>query len=103
MSETIVVKEESGGMKGDGGKRDWSLADFEFLDRVVDVLTFGAKKYTPNNWQRVSKHRYQAAIYRHLSLYVQGEMNDEETGLPHLAHVACSAMFLHWLDKDAAK
>ena len=38
---TEVVTEESGGKKGDGGKPMWELVDYEFLDRLIDVLTFG--------------------------------------------------------------
>lgn len=99
MSKTIVITESSGGMKGDGGKRDWSLVWWPSLDALVDVLTFGARKYLPNNWQKVSKTRYESAVMRHWSLYMQGEKTDSETGCSHLAHILCSIMFLMWFDK----
>jgi hypothetical protein len=99
-SETIVVEEQSGGKKGDGGKRQWDLVDFKFLDDFIDVLTFGATKYAPDNWKKVSRNRYEAALMRHWSAYLQGEQNDPETGLPHLAHMTCSLMFLNWFDNQ---
>ena len=101
--ESVVVTEASGGMKGDGGKRDWGLVDWPSLDRLVDVLTFGARKYSANNWQKVSPARYKAAVMRHWSLYMQGELNDTETNLPHLAHMMCSLMFLMWFDRKDKK
>lgn len=97
--EVIVIEEESGGMKGDGGKRNWGLVWWKALDYLVDVLTFGATKYSPNNWQKVSRERYESAIMRHWSLYMQGEILDKETKLPHLAHIMCSLMFLMWFDE----
>lgn len=100
MDKTIVVTEESGGMKGDGGKRDWGLVFWPALDALVDGLTFGARKYTPNNWQKVSRERFESAVMRHWSLYMQGEENDGESGLSHLAHMMCSLMFLMWFDKQ---
>ena len=97
---TEVVTEATGGMKGDGGKRKWELVDYEFLDRFVDVVTFGANKYEAENWKKVSRCRYEAAMQRHLSAYLQGEKLDSETGITHLAHISCTAMFLNWFDKQ---
>ena len=89
--------------KGDLGKRDWGLVYWPILDRLVDVLTFGATKYTPNNWQKVSRERYESAVMRHWSLYIQGEKVDQETGISHLAHMMCSLMFLEWFDNHETK
>jgi hypothetical protein len=63
---------------------------------VARVLTFGATKYGPNNWQNVTpfKDRYYAALLRHLFLRASGEVLDAESGLPHLAHAGCCALFL---------
>jgi hypothetical protein len=85
-------------MKGDGGKRNWGLVYWPTLDSLVDVLTFGAKKYTPNNWKTVSRERYESAVMRHWSAYMQGEKADPETGLSHIGHIICSLMFLMWFD-----
>lgn len=32
-----------------------------------------------------------------MNAFEQGKMDDEESGLSHLAHVAANAMFLYWL------
>lgn len=63
------------------------------LLEVARVLTFGAAKYGPNNWQNVKPFadRYYAALLRHL---FASEHVDPESGLSHLAHAACCALFL---------
>lgn len=61
---------------------------------VVDVLSFGARKYSDDNWKNVEPKRYTDALYRHLNAHHKGESNDAESGLPHLAHAACCVLFL---------
>ena len=103
VKEEVIVREEaSGGMKGDGGKNRWDLVYHPFLTEMVKVLTFGADKYDDYNWQKLSRERIEAAVNRHFNdQYLQGEKSDDETGLSHLAHMACSLMFLHWFDQQA--
>ena len=94
----------SNGMKFDGEKPDYSLVPFGALDEVVKVLTYGAKKYDRFNWEKVERHRYEAAALRHISAYMQGEKFDPETGINHMAHAVCSLMFLTEFDlKDQKK
>ena len=51
---------------------------------------FGAKKYARDNWRLGFKYtRSAAALKRHYVLFMAGEDLDEESGLPHLAHMAC--------------
>ncbi len=87
------------GMKFDSQKPDYSLLPFGPIDEVVKVLTYGANKYNRFNWQYVERHRYEAATMRHLSAYFQGEKQDPETGISHLAHAMCSLIFLMEFDK----
>lgn len=87
------------GTKYDTGKRIWSLLPWEPLGLVVDVLMSGAKKYSPNNWMKVNPpERYLDAAMRHLVARLQGEVLDKESGLPHLAHLTCCALFSLWFD-----
>lgn len=88
------------GKKFDSGKPRWSLLPEGAVASIVDVLEAGAIKYAPNNWQLVpdGKTRYYDAAMRHIEAWRTGEMNDPETGLPHLAHAGCCLMFLGWLD-----
>jgi len=84
------------GVKHDGGKPEYDLLPPRALERVVDVLTYGAKKYAAGNWKQVenARSRYYNAAQRHLSAWRRGETLDPESGFPHLAHAACSILFL---------
>lgn len=66
------------------------------LEAVASILTFGAKKYADHSWQGVegADRRYKAALLRHLTAHAKGEKNDPESGMPHLAHAACNALFI---------
>lgn len=88
--------EEKTGNKADDGKDRWDLLPTKAVRAVVKVLTFGAKKYAPENWRKVpdARRRYYAAALRHLTAWWEGETDDPETGLHHLAHAACCIIFL---------
>lgn len=94
----------SEGRKDDTGKPRWSLLPEGAVSNIVAVLEAGARKYSENNWQLVpdGKTRYYDAAMRHLEAWRNGELNDPETGLPHLAHAGCCLMFLGWLDGQCA-
>ena len=72
------------------------LLDFSrALQTVVEVGTYGAKKYTRTGWATVPEgsQRYLDAMMRHLlAMDVDPDGLDKETGLPHLAHVAWYAL-----------
>lgn len=91
-------------IKYDSGKSMIDLVIPEFIEDIAKVLTFGAQKYEPYNWQNnLKRERMLSALYRHLLAYHKGEKYDKETGLNHLAHVAVNAMFLHWYDEVKKK
>jgi hypothetical protein len=87
----------TGGRKFDGGKLQYGLIPPNALKATVEILTFGAEKYEPDNWKWVpdSKRRYFDAAQRHLWAWKCGEQNDQETGKNHLAHALCCLMFLY--------
>ena len=89
------------GKKFDQGKPRFDLVDDDFEEALALVLTMGAAKYGSNNWQKVDhlQDRYYSALRRHLKAYRSGEKVDSESGLSHLAHVACNTMFLFWDEK----
>lgn len=66
------------------------------------VLRKGAELYGPANWRQdpVKRSVYDNAMERHALKYQGGELLDERTGLPHLAHIATNCMIL--LDAEAA-
>ncbi len=84
------------GAKLDAGKPRWSLLPWQAVARVVEVLEYGARKYAVDNWRLVpdARRRYFDAAQRHLLAWWGGELVDAESGLPHLAHAACCALFL---------
>jgi len=86
------------GKKYDQGKLRYDLIEPAFLKDLAAVLTMGAEKYEEDGWKHVPRleSRYQAALMRHFEKIRSGQEVDEESGLPHIAHVACNAMFLHW-------
>jgi len=90
------------GRKDDQEKDRWDLLPDEPVRDIVKVLTFGARKYAPDNWQKVPdwRRRYYAAMQRHFVAWRMGEKNDPESGLPHLAHAGCCLLFLMWLDNQ---
>lgn len=87
----------AGNTKFDADKPRPELLPATALLEVVKVLTKGAEKYDDNNWREgegSSTQRYLGALMRHVFAYSQGEDKDPETGLSHMAHAACNALFL---------
>lgn len=95
--------------KYDSGKPQFSLIDPKFMLEFAQVMTMGAEKYGADNWKTIENAipRYKDALHRHMNAFEQGKMDDEESGLSHLAHIAANAMFLHWFalnpKNDSAK
>jgi hypothetical protein len=89
------------GRKFDRKKPQWGLLEWAFIDEVVKVLTHGALKYEPDNWKKVkdADERYFDAALRHLIAYRQGERDDQESRLGHLAHAVCCLMFLDYFQR----
>jgi hypothetical protein len=87
-------------LKHDYDKPMWDLLPLEQIQKIVEVLTFGAKKYSKNKWKEVpdAKERYFAALMRHLTSWRFNEDKDQESGLSHLAHAGCCLIFLMWLE-----
>jgi hypothetical protein len=95
-----VVVEPMAGIKHDHMKRDFTLLPWDSVEEIVKVLEFGAAKYARDNWKKVEADRYVKAAFRHLVAYSQGEQNDKESGMPHLAHLGCCVLFLLSLEKE---
>lgn len=91
------------GVKADAGKPRWSLMPWRGLSVVLAVLEYGARRYAPDNWRHVpdSSRRYREAAMRHLIADLGGERVDPESGQPHLAHAACSLLFLLEVGADS--
>ena len=85
----------SEGRKFDQEKPQLYLLPPNSIVEVGKVLTYGAEKYDPENWRKVDdlQNRYTSAALRHIFAHMEGEKNDEETGLSHLAHAMCCLLF----------
>lgn len=84
------------GRKADQDKPRMDLIPPHAEKLMAEVLTFGAKKYTPENWRKVPDltTRYTAAAMRHINDYRSGHSVDSETGIHHLAHAMCCLAFI---------
>lgn len=93
------------GRKFDQDKPRWELLPYKEVGEIVDIFTFGAKKYEDNNWKHVKplKERYFGALMRHLVAWKEGEKKDPESGRSHLAHAGCCLLFLMWGDNNPDK
>lgn len=102
MSNFTQENEKPLGVKFDRNKPMWSLVPPGPMEEVVEVLTYGANKYSPDNWQHVDDPdtRYFNAAMRHIWAWRQGEQFDTESHKSHLAHAVCCLLFLLAFDED---
>lgn len=91
--ETIAIIAE--GRKDDADKPRYDLIPPEALDGLARVLSYGAAKYAPRNWEKgMGWGRVFAALMRHMWAWWRGEKADPETGMSHLWHAHCCIVFL---------
>ena len=79
------------------------------MEGMVRVLEFGAIKYSRGNWKKgFPLSTVIDSMLRHLMKYQNGEDLDlnkdgkadkDHSGLPHVDHIMCNAMFLSELSK----
>ena len=87
--------------KADAGKIRPTLVPISAIRAIAEIREYGCRKYyDPENWKRVEPQRYKDAAYRHWLAYLDGEQNDQESGLPHLWHLACNIAFLIELEES---
>lgn len=92
-----AAPQPAGGVKYDAGKPRYGLVLGGFsraLERVVQVGTFGANKYSDDGWLSVpgGHARYTDALLRHHFAEAGGEELDGESGMLHAAHRAWNAL-----------
>ena len=87
--------------KDDAGKPRLSLVPRKIIWAIAAIREYGNKKYgDTNNWKKVEPERYRDAAYRHFMRYLDDPTGlDEESGLPHLWHLACNVAFLCEMEK----
>lgn len=98
------VKTPDQSAKADCGKPQLSLVPTKILEAIARVREYGNRKYkSKDNWKTVETERYRDAAFRHWAQYIDDpKSRDEESGLPHLWHVACNISFLISLEDNNA-
>lgn len=83
-------------IKSDAGKPRLSLVPTQIITDIARIREYGINKYgAVESWKRVEPERYKDAAYRHWLAYLADPAGvDEESGLPHLWHLACNIAFL---------
>ena len=83
-------------IKSDKDKPKLSLVPTEIIRNIARVREYGLNKYGDKEcWQEVEVERYIDSTYRHLLSFVENPSGkDDESGLPHLWHLACNVAFL---------
>lgn len=91
---------DQGSARQNAGKPPLHLLPLDGLVMVSWVLAFGAVKYAPRGWEQAAADGVLSwtdcvrAILSHVSKLLCGQRLDGESGLPHVAHIACNALFL---------
>lgn len=96
LNEYIFAQDQKA--KADYGKEELTLVPRRIIHDICAIRMYGNKKYPeggPDNWKQVEIERYRNAAYRHFLAYLDDPQGkDEESGLPHLWHLACNIAFL---------
>ena len=84
--------------KADAGKLRLTLVPTGIIRDIAAIRMYGCEKYPDgglDNWKRVEPQRYRDAAFRHFLSYLDDPYSlDEESGYPHLWHLACNIAFL---------
>jgi len=83
-------------IKFDEEKLRWDLVPPDAMEAVVDIFTYGTRKYDDRNWEQSGLRwgQLKAALDRHMNAFWMGEDLDPESGKPHLAHATWNALAL---------
>ena len=83
------------GLRYNSGKLRYDLEPRFAREKLIEVLTSGAQKYEPRNWEKgMPWTEVLASLKRHLAAYERGEDYDPESGCFHLAHAMANVSFL---------
>jgi len=93
MEQTVLDKST----RYNEGKPQWSLVHYGSLIPMIRVLEFGAAKYERENWKKgLNLKEILESMQRHLAALMDGEEFDSESGISHMGHIQCNAMFYNY-------
>lgn len=87
-------------------KLQWTLMNSKAMEPMIQVLMYGAQKYDRDNWLKACPKRLDLmdSLERHSLKIIAGESIDPESGLPHIGHLMCNAMFYsYWEQKTSGQ
>ena len=89
-------------IKADEGKPRLSLVPRQIIWDIALIREYGIRKYgSYESWRDVEPERYRDAAFRHFLKYLDDPSGvDEESGLPHLYHLAANIAFLCDLENN---
>lgn len=94
-SNKTILQNNKDGIKFDNEKNLVQLLPVISMEKIAQIFTFGAKKYSQWNWSKGIKYsRLYGALLRHLFAWYRGEKIDSESGQSHLYHAGCCIMML---------
>ena len=100
----MTAKQNDQTAKADAGKPRLTLIPLQILYDIAKVREYGCNKYPEGgteNWRKVDIQRYRDAAFRHFVEYLNEPSGiDEESGIYHLAHLACNIAFLCELEHE---
>lgn len=95
----MPARDEVDKNKADFGKTQLSLVPRRIIWDIAKVRMYGVNIKYPetgrDGWRNIDKERLQDAMFRHMLRYLDDPDGvDDESGLPHLWHVAVNVAFL---------
>lgn len=80
------------------GKLKWSLVSYEALKPMIQVLMFGEKEHSTDNWKIGMPYTEVCeSLLRHTYDFMNGMDRDKKTKLLQVGHILCNAMFLSFM------
>ena len=82
--------------KDDKEKLRLSWVPRGIVEAIATIRAYGNRKYgNPDNWRLVDNQRYWDAALRHAEAAREDYMSiDQESGYPHIYHMACNLAFI---------
>lgn len=79
-------------------KLRWELLPLNLIEELVKVYHYKAKKYYSESWKEIPNgyERLKASALRHLVAFEKGEINDPESGLPHLIQASWNLLTCYY-------
>jgi hypothetical protein len=96
-----LIERDKQALRYNQGKVQWSLVDYKSIEPMVRVLEYGCKKYAKENWKKgMPASQIIESMLRHTFKLLEGELVDPESGIEHVGHIQCNAMFLAYVLRE---